>query len=75
MTAGSVQSGGGVVVVVTGPTASGKSSLAIALAEPTGIVLDADDDLLYVAAQGTDRIGVLAVSGGIVDRIEQDDIV
>ena len=46
------------------------AALAIALAEPTGIIVDSDDDLLYIAAQGTDRIGVIALGGGIVDRIE-----
>jgi DNA-binding beta-propeller fold protein YncE len=43
---------------------------ALALAEPTGIVFDASTDKLYVAAQGTDRIGVLSTAGALLARIE-----
>ena len=43
---------------------------ALALAEPTGIALDAGNGWLYVAAQGTDRIGVLDLAGNVVARIE-----
>ncbi|MBL8899311.1 MAG: beta-propeller fold lactonase family protein [Planctomycetes bacterium] len=43
---------------------------AIALAEPTGLAIDPRTGLLYVAAQGTDRIGVLTPGGVIQARIE-----
>ena len=43
---------------------------SIALSEPTGLALDTTAGLVYVAAQGTDRIGVVATGGGIVARIE-----
>jgi YVTN family beta-propeller protein len=44
---------------------------ALALAEPTGIALDASAGRIYVAAQGTDRIGVLdRASGAVLARIE-----
>ena len=48
MTTGSVQSEGSAVVVVTGPTASGKSSLAISLAERfAGEIVNADSMQVY----------------------------
>jgi YVTN family beta-propeller protein len=47
------------------------AALTTALADPTGLALDASRELLYVAAQGTDRIGVLdLLAGQIVARIE-----
>ncbi|MCK6445503.1 MAG: hypothetical protein L6Q99_03850 [Planctomycetes bacterium] len=49
------------------------SALANALAEPTGLALDRLAGKLYVAAQGTDRIGVLSLAGGILARIEIGD--
>jgi len=43
---------------------------ASALADPTGIAIDVARNLAYVAAQGTDRIGVLDLgTGQVVDRI------
>ncbi len=49
------------------------AALANALAEPTGIALDPNAARIYVAAQGTDRIGVLDLNGNIVARIEVGD--
>ncbi|MCE9592686.1 MAG: hypothetical protein K8S98_00695 [Planctomycetes bacterium] len=49
------------------------TALANALAEPTGLALDANAGRLYVAAQGTDRIGVLSLAGSILSRIEVGD--
>ncbi|MBL8900734.1 MAG: hypothetical protein JNM84_24090 [Planctomycetes bacterium] len=46
------------------------ASAAVALAEPTGLALDAAAGKLYVAAQGTDRIGVLDTNGTLLGRIE-----
>jgi YVTN family beta-propeller protein len=46
------------------------TALASALAEPSAVVIDATAGLLYVAAPGTDRIGVLTTAGLVVDRIE-----
>ncbi|MSR75738.1 MAG: hypothetical protein EXS14_09760 [Planctomycetes bacterium] len=44
---------------------------AIALAEPAGVALHAASDELFVAAFGTDRIGVLqAATGAILARID-----
>lgn len=43
---------------------------ALALAEPTGLALDAAAGRIYVAAQGTDRIAVLDRTGAILARIE-----
>lgn len=39
------------------------SARASALAEPVALALDAADDRVYVAAQGTDRVGVLNRAG------------
>lgn len=47
------------------------AALGTALADPTGLALDAAARLLYVAAQGTDRIGVLAADSlAVLARIE-----
>jgi len=44
---------------------------ATALAEPFGVAIDAASGRVYVAAHGTDRIGVLdAATGAVIDRIE-----
>jgi len=43
---------------------------AVALAEPFGVAIDALADRLYVAAHGTDRVGVLDLAGNIIARIE-----
>ena len=44
---------------------------AIALSEPTGLALDAAANRLYVAAQGTDRIGVMDITTNtVIDRVE-----
>jgi YVTN family beta-propeller protein len=43
---------------------------ATALSEPSAILLDAAAGLLYVAAPGTDRVGVLTTTGTVLDRIE-----
>jgi DNA-binding beta-propeller fold protein YncE len=44
------------------------TGLATALAEPTNVVFG--QGKLYVAAQGSDRIGVLATTGSILSRID-----
>lgn len=49
------------------PNAAAK---AVALAEPFGVAIDAAAGLVYVAAHGTDRVGVVDLSGAIVARIE-----
>jgi YVTN family beta-propeller protein len=47
------------------------AALATALAEPFGVVIDGATERVYVAAHGTDRIGVLdATTGAVVSRIE-----
>ena len=46
---------------------------ALALAEPTGLAIDAVAGRIYVAAQGTDRIGVLDENGSVLARIELGD--
>ncbi|MBK9384302.1 MAG: beta-propeller fold lactonase family protein [Planctomycetes bacterium] len=46
------------------------AAAALALSEPTGLALDAARGKLFVAAQGTDRIGVLSLNGAILARIE-----
>jgi DNA-binding beta-propeller fold protein YncE len=43
---------------------------ATALSEATSIVIDSAAGFMYVAAGGTDRVGVLNTSGAVVDRIE-----
>ncbi|MEM7305322.1 MAG: beta-propeller fold lactonase family protein [Planctomycetota bacterium] len=49
------------------PNEAGRS---VALAEPTGVAIDAAAGVVYVAAHGTDRVGVLSTDGVLVDRIE-----
>ena len=50
------------------------SALATALAEPFGVAIDAGAGRVYVAAHGTDRIGVIdAATGAILARIEVGD--
>ncbi|MFK7741141.1 MAG: beta-propeller fold lactonase family protein [Planctomycetota bacterium] len=46
------------------------SALATALAEPFGVAIDPVAARVYVAAHGTDRIGVLDLSGNVVARVE-----
>ncbi|MEC7584469.1 MAG: hypothetical protein VYE77_09135 [Planctomycetota bacterium] len=46
------------------------SALATALAQPVGAVWAPDGSELYVAAFGTDRIGVLDAGGSVLSRIE-----
>ncbi|MGC6488462.1 MAG: beta-propeller fold lactonase family protein [Planctomycetota bacterium] len=47
------------------------SALATALAEPFGVAVDAAGGRIYVAAHGTDRVGVLdAATGAVLTRIE-----
>jgi DNA-binding beta-propeller fold protein YncE len=45
-------------------------ALATALAEPYGVAIDAAAGLVYVAAHGTDRVGVVDLAGTVVARIE-----
>jgi DNA-binding beta-propeller fold protein YncE len=46
------------------------AALATALAEPFGVAIDAAAGLVYVAAHGTDRVGVLNLAGAVQARIE-----
>ena len=46
------------------------AALATALAEPYGVAIDAAAGRVYVAAQGTDRVGVLDLAGNVLARIE-----
>ncbi|MBM3960829.1 MAG: hypothetical protein FJ306_02860, partial [Planctomycetes bacterium] len=46
------------------------AALATALAEPFGVAIDATAGLVYVAAHGTDRVGVLNSAGVVQARIE-----
>ncbi|MBL8727592.1 MAG: beta-propeller fold lactonase family protein [Planctomycetes bacterium] len=46
------------------------AALATALSEPFGIAVDAAAGRVYVAAHGTDRIGVLDLAGNVLARIE-----
>jgi YVTN family beta-propeller protein len=45
-------------------------ALTTALAEPFGIAIDGPAGFVYVAAQGSDRVGVLDLAGNVVARIE-----
>ncbi len=46
------------------------AGLAVALAEPFGVAIDAAAGRVYVAAHGTDRIGVVDFAGVVQARIE-----
>jgi DNA-binding beta-propeller fold protein YncE len=46
------------------------AALSTALAEPFGVAIDAVAGRVYVAAQGTDRVGVLDLAGNVLARIE-----
>lgn len=46
------------------------AALGTALSEPYGVAIDAVAGRIYVAAQGTDRIGVLDGSGNVLTRVE-----
>jgi DNA-binding beta-propeller fold protein YncE len=46
------------------------AALGTALAEPFGVAIDATAGRVYVAAHGTDRIGVLGLNGAVQARIE-----
>jgi len=46
------------------------AALATALAEPFGVAIDGTTNRVYVAAHGTDRVGVLDLSGNVLARIE-----
>jgi YVTN family beta-propeller protein len=43
---------------------------AQALAQPTALAFEPDGETLYVAAFGSDRVGVLDAAGHVLDRIE-----
>ena len=45
-------------------------SIATALAEPFDVAIDAAAGLVYVAGFGSDRIGILDLSGNVVARLE-----
>lgn len=49
------------------PNDAARSSV---LSEVVGVVFDAVDELLYVAAQGTDRVGVVDTSGAVTGFVE-----
>ncbi|MEY4831244.1 MAG: hypothetical protein RLZZ562_3040 [Planctomycetota bacterium] len=46
------------------------AALGTALSEPYGVAIDAASGRIYIAAQGTDRIGVLDGTGAVLARIE-----
>lgn len=46
------------------------TALASALSEPFGVAIDGTANLVYVAAHGSDRIGIVDMNGVVVDRIE-----
>ncbi|MCR9248732.1 MAG: beta-propeller fold lactonase family protein [bacterium] len=46
------------------------AALQTALAEPFGVAVDATAGRLYVTSHGTDRVGVLDLSGNVLTRIE-----
>ncbi|MEO6596848.1 MAG: beta-propeller fold lactonase family protein, partial [Planctomycetota bacterium] len=46
------------------------AALSTALSEPFGVAIDAAAGFVYVAAHGTDRIGVLDLSGNVQAHIE-----
>jgi YVTN family beta-propeller protein len=47
-----------------------QAGLASALSEPFGVAIDATAGLVYVAAHGTDRVGVVDLAGTVIARIE-----
>lgn len=47
-------------------------SLAVALAQPSGIVFDAAGQTMYIAAFGTDRVAQVDTGGNVLARIEID---
>ncbi len=51
-------------------TLPNNSALSTALAQPTGLAFDPKGSRLYVAAFGTDRIGVVDPEGKVLQRIE-----
>jgi len=46
------------------------TALGTALSEPYGVAIDQAAGRIYVAAQGTDRVGVLDLAGNVLARIE-----
>lgn len=48
---------------------------ATALSEPFGVAFDASQGVVFVAAQGTDRIAVVDSQGAVIDRIEIGDAI
>jgi len=46
------------------------TALGSALSEPFGVAIDAVHGVVFVAAHGTDRVGVVDMAGNVVDRIE-----
>jgi YVTN family beta-propeller protein len=46
------------------------AALGTALAEPFDVAIDAAGGIVYVAAHGTDRVGVLDLNGNVLARIE-----
>jgi len=55
---------------VDNSTLPNNAARATALAEPVALVLDAANDRIFVAAQGTDRVGVLDRDGARLGLIE-----
>ncbi|MFT4513096.1 MAG: DNA-binding beta-propeller fold protein YncE, partial [Planctomycetota bacterium] len=51
------------------------SARATALSEPFGIAFDTSQGVVFVAAQGTDRIAVIDAQGAVIDRIEIGDAI
>ena len=48
------------------------ASIAIALAQPAGVVFDGTGQNMYIAAFGTDRVAKVDTSGNVLTRIEID---
>ncbi len=48
------------------------ASLAVALAQPSGIVFDGTGQNMYIAAFGTDRVAQVDTNGNVLARIEID---
>ncbi|MGE3171471.1 MAG: hypothetical protein AB7O97_02520 [Planctomycetota bacterium] len=46
------------------------AAMSTALSEPQGVAIDPVAGRVYVAAQGTDRIGVLDLTGNVLARVE-----